>query len=117
MSGKMLAAFASDFDFMLDDWGKSILVKHLVGESISPSTGEKIKVETETYIMAVLERLTKKDMDLYPSFFTENDRKAYYKEHDATIEKGDTIEVDSISYIVHDIESIDGVNSMRLKRI
>lgn len=117
MSGKMLEVFASDFDFMLDDCGQRVLVKHLVGESISPATGEKIKVDTETYIMAILERLTKKDMDLYPSFFTENDMKAYYKSADATIEKGDSIEVDSIVYIVHDIECIRGVNSMRLKRI
>ena len=113
----MLDVPAKDFAFMLSDWGRTVLVRHIVGETINTDTGAKTKVENETRLQAIVQSVSKKDIENYPSIFSVTDRRCFYKEDDATIEKGDTVEVESIYYVVHDTTQSFGINSLHLKRI
>lgn len=117
MSGILLDTLRQDFDIFLDDWGQTILIKHLVGETVNPTTGEKTKVETETHVQAIAESITKKDVDMFPNVFSILDRRFFFKESDASIEKGDIIEYESENYLVHEIKKTAKIFTIWCKKM
>lgn len=118
MSGIMLDFLRVDFnEIMLGDWSRTILIKHISGETLDVSTGEKTKVETEIHVQAIVESITKKDVDLYPGIFSLSDRRAHFKVEDATIEKGDIVEIDSENYVIHDIKTTSKIYAVHLKKM
>ena len=117
MSGIMLDVLRLDFAFMLDDWGQTVLVKHLTGETIAPLTGVKTKVENETHIQAIVESISKKDIDLFPATFSMSDRKVHFRELDASIEKGDVIEIEGENYTVHEIKKTCKIFTVLCKKM
>lgn len=119
MPGTMIGKLNEHFkDFMLNHWWHSVTIKHLVSESINPMTGLKTKVETTFYVQAIVERLKKKDMEMFPNIFTVQDRRMYCSSDDISVEKGDLVEDENEEkYIVQELEKIDKLYRAYLKRI
>lgn len=115
----LLDAPQADFSsFMVADWGVDVTIEHKTVQIIDPATGDYANTtDTETH-SGIVGKITSRELALFPNTLKINDKIVRVSEDDFVFvpSKGDKVTIGSVSYTVIEIEEINNLLKLYVRK-